>query len=64
MTLEPGLTRGVGFELPLCNLFTIYRYESPWMTLFWFDSPRADMGLHVKEGVKRMIFILNPNSNF
>ena len=26
-----------------------------------FDSPCAGMGLHVKEGVKGKMFILNPN---
>ena len=26
-----------------------------------FDSPHAGMGLHVREGVKDIIFILNPN---
>ena len=31
-------------------------FEIPWRTLFGlFDSPRADMGLHVSEGVKDMI---------
>ena len=32
------------------------------MTLFGlFDSPHTGMGLHVREGVKGIIFILNPN---
>ena len=26
-----------------------------------FDSPRTGMGLHMREGVRSMIFILNPN---
>ena len=34
----------------------------PWMTLFGlFDSSCVGMGLHVREGVKDMIFILNSN---
>ena len=32
------------------------------MTLFGlFDFPRASIGLHMRESVKDMIFILNPN---
>ena len=27
-----------------------------------FDFPRASIGLHMRGGVKDMIFILNPNS--
>ena len=62
MVLELGLVGGPRFESPLCNLFSICLFESPWKTLFGlFDSPRARMGPHVREGVKGMIFILNPN---
>ena len=36
--------------------------KSSWMTLFGlFDSPRMGIGLHVREGVKGMIFMLNSN---
>ena len=45
------------------HLFVIY---SPFVDLKvhgglfgLFDSPRAGMGLHVREGVKSMVFILN-----
>ena len=62
MVLEPSLTGGLGFEPPFCNIFLICSFESPWRTLFGlFDSPRASIGLEVREGVKGMIFILNPN---
>ena len=62
MILEPGLVGGPGFEPPLCNLFPILLFESLWRTIFGlFDSPRAGLCQHMKEGVKGMIFILNPN---
>ena len=59
MVLDPGLVGGHGFEPPFCNLFPICLFESPGRTLF--DTPCADMGLHMREGFKDMIFILNPN---
>ena len=62
MVSEPSLARGPGFESPLYNLFLICLFESPWRTLFGlFDFPHAGMRLHVRKGVKGMIFILNPN---
>ena len=62
MILNPGLARGHGFEPPLCNLFPICLFESLGRTLFGlFDSPCIGMRLHMREGVKDMIFILNPN---
>ena len=62
MVSEPNLARGHGFKPPLCNLFPICLFKSPWRTLFGlFDSPHAGIGLHVRESVKDMIFILNPN---
>ena len=45
-----------------CKLMRINVFLFSQQTLFdLFDSPRAGMGLHVKEGVKGMTFILNPN---
>ena len=62
MVSELGLVGSSGFEPPLYNLFAICRFKSSWRTLFGlFDSLHAGMGLHVREGVKGMIFILNPN---
>ena len=63
MVSEPGLIEGPRFEPPLCNLFLICSFESPWRTLFGlFNSPCAGMVLHMKEGgVKGMIFVLNSN---
>ena len=62
MVSEPSLATGHGFEPPLCNLFLICCFESLGRTLFGLlDSPRVGMELHVREGVKDMIFILNPN---
>ena len=49
MVSEPDLVKGPGFELPLCNLFPICLFESPWRTLFGlFNSTHEVMGLHVK----------------
>ena len=62
MVLETSLVGGPEFEPPLYNLFPICLFESQWKTLFGlFDSPRAGMGLHVRESVKGMVFILNQN---
>ena len=62
MVSKSGLAGGLGFEPPVYNLFPICFSESLWRTLFGlFDSPRANMRLHVREGVKSMIFILNSN---
>ena len=50
------------FKPSFCNLFPICRFESPWRTLFGlFDSPRVGIILHMRECVKCIIFILNPN---
>ena len=63
MISEPSLAGGPGFEPPLCNLFLICRFESPWSTTLFglFDFSHAGMRLHVRSGVKGMIFILNLN---
>ena len=62
MVLELDLVGGPWFKTSFCNLFPIWRFESPWRTLFGlFDSLRAGMRPHVREGVKGMIFILNLN---
>ena len=73
MVSKPSLARGPRFEPHLCNLFPICLFESPWRILLikkkssgrilfgLFDSSRAGMGLHIKEGVKEIIFILKPN---
>ena len=54
MVSEPDLTGGPRFEPPLCNLFLICLFESPRKTMFdLFDSPRANMGPHVRECVKK-----------
>ena len=61
MVSESGLV-GLGFELPLCNLFQICCFESLLRTLFGvFYYPHAGMALHVREDIKGMIFILNQN---
>ena len=62
MVLQPGSVGGPRFESHFCNLFPICWFESPWRTLYGlFDSTRMSMRLHVREGVKGMIFILNTN---
>ena len=61
MVLELGLAAYIGFEPPLSNLFPICLLENPWTLFGLFDSPCANMGLHMREGIKSMIFILNPN---
>ena len=56
MVSEPGFARGPRFEPPLCNLYPICLFESPWRTLFdLLNSPGASMGLHVRECVKGMM---------
>ena len=50
MVSEPDLVRGRRFKPPLFNLFGL------------FDSPPTGMGLHVRGGVKGVIFILKLKS--
>ena len=62
MISKPSLAGGSGFEPSLYNLFPICLFECRWRTLVGlFNSSRVGMGLHVREDVKGMIFILIPN---
>ena len=58
MVSELDLARGLGFKPPLCNLFGLKVYGGLYR---FFESPWAGVGLHMREGVKDMIFILNSN---
>ena len=53
MVSELGLAGGPGFEPFPCNLIPICLFEKVHEGLFsLFDSPRAGMGPHVREGVE------------
>ena len=57
MVSKLGLVGGLGFDLPLYNLFPIFYFKvNGGLYLVC-----AGMWPHVREGVKGMIFILNPN---
>lgn len=46
----------------LCAIIPYLLFESLWKTLFTlFDSSRMGMRLHMREGIKDTIFILNLN---
>ena len=61
MVLELGLAKSPRFETSLCNFICLF--ESLRRIMFGlFDSLHAGMGLHVREGIRSMMFILNLNS--
>ena len=52
MVSELGLAGGPGFEPSPCNLIPICLFENHEGLFGLFDSPRAGMGPHVREGVE------------
>lgn len=60
MVLEPEMVRGYGFESPLYNL----NIDFPFMYLKVHKKLRLvphDIGTHVREGAKSILFMRNPN---
>ena len=72
MVSEFGLARGLMFEPPLCNLhlpicFICYKSKfavcSIWIQILFLSiSPYADMGSHVRDGVKEHDMHIEPKS--
>ena len=61
MISEFGLSGGPGIESPFCNLSPFIDLKVHGRLFGLFDSSRTSVRLHVREGVKNMIFILNLN---